>query len=303
MSDAPAHASGDGAVAFSEINQALKQRGDHYGTQARALMATVVAVSADDRLAETEGTLQELASRCAVRAILISQGTAASPPATVAGQIVELTGLKPRYVDNAVAALRLSSLPTLVWFRGGTPDLLHDLADLADRVVLDEIDPAPSWRQAVRLADRTAFSDLRWTRLTRWRTLMANFFDVPRVREAARTFQHLRIRGSDRVSADLYASWLRSTLSPTIAVDLTIDAARAPIEEVRLGNEEGSLLLRLSKSRTCIHMAYVVRGQAASVSAVSIGDQRLTSLMADELRVRARDVPFERAMAAALGIH
>jgi glucose-6-phosphate dehydrogenase assembly protein OpcA len=266
-------------------------------------MATVVAVSAVDRLAETEETLAELASRCAVRAILISQGTTTSPPATVAGQIVELAGLKPRYVDNAVAALRLSSLPTLVWFRGGTPDQLPDLADLADRVVLDEIDPVPSWRQAVRLADRTAFGDLRWTRLTRWRTLMAHFFDVPRVREAARTFDRLRIRGSDRVSADLYASWLRSALSPTIAVDFTIDDGRAPIEEVRFGNEEGSLLLRLSKSRTCVHMSHVVRGEAASASTVSIGDQRLASLMADELRVRARDAPFERAMVAALGVH
>jgi glucose-6-phosphate dehydrogenase assembly protein OpcA len=276
MNDVPAPAR-RGAVAFSEINEVLKQRSEHDGAHARALMATVVAVSAVDRLAETEETLAELASRCAVRAILISQGTTTSPPATVAGQIVELAGLKPRYVDNAVAALRLSSLPTLVWFRGGTPDLLPDLADLADRVVLDEIDPVPSWRQAVRLADRTAFGDLRWTRLTRWRTLMAHFFDVPRVREAARTFDRLRIRGSDRVSADLYASWLRSALSPTIAVDFTIDDGRAPIEEVRFGNEEGSLLLRL--------------------------DQRLASLMADELRVRARDAPFERAMVAALGVH
>jgi glucose-6-phosphate dehydrogenase assembly protein OpcA len=264
-------------------------------------MATVVAVSDEDRLTETEGVLQELASRCAVRAILISQGRAASPPATVAGQIVELTGLKPGYVDNAVAALRLASLPTLVWFRGGMPDLLSDLADLADRVVLDEIDPAPSWRQVLQLADRTAFGDLRWTRLTRWRTLMAHFFDLPRVREAARTFDHLRIRGSDRIAAELYASWLKSSLSSAIAVDLTIDAGRAPIEGIRLGNEGCSLLLRLSRSRTCVHTAFVVRGQPASASTASVGDQRLASLMADELRVRARDVSFERAMAAALG--
>ena len=302
MSSTPANASGGAAVAFSEINEVLQQRIAHHGAHARAQMATVVAVSAEDRLAETEDTLQELASTCAVRAILISQGTAASPPATVAGQIIELAGLKPRYVDNAVASLRLSSLPTLVWFRGGTPDLLSDLADLADRVVLDEIDPAPSWQQALRLADRTAFSDLRWTRLTRWRTLMAHFFDIPRVREAARPFNRLRIRGSDRVSADLYASWLRSSLSPAITSDFTIDVGRAPIEEIRLGNDEGSLLLRLSRSRTCVHTAFVERRQPASANTTSIGDQRLASLMADELRVRARDLTFERAIAAALGV-
>ena len=96
--------------------------------------------------------------------------------------------LKPQYVDNAVAALRLSSLPTLVWFRGGSQDLLGELAQLADRVVLDEIDPLASWKQSLTLLDRTAFSDLRWARLTRWRTLMAHFFDIPRVRHVARSF-------------------------------------------------------------------------------------------------------------------
>ena len=45
--------------------------------------------------------------------------------------------LAPRYLNNAVAALRLSSLPALVWWRGGSLDALDDLADLADRLVLD----------------------------------------------------------------------------------------------------------------------------------------------------------------------
>ena len=182
---------------------ALQQGGDRGTAHARALMATVVAVGPAERLSETEEALQHLASDCAIRAILISQGSVPAPPATVSGQIVGLAGLKPQYVDNAVAALRLSSLPTLVWFRGGSQDLLGELAELADRVVLDEIDPLASWRQSLTLLDRTAFSDLRWARLTRWRTLMAHFFDIPRVRDVARSFTHLHISGSDGAAAKL----------------------------------------------------------------------------------------------------
>ena len=96
--------------------------------------------------------------------------------------------MKPQFLNNAVAALRLSSLPTLVWWRGGSVDALEGVAELADRVVLDDDQPEATWARAVTLFEDSAFSDLRWARLTEWRALMAHFFDIPEVLAAAEIF-------------------------------------------------------------------------------------------------------------------
>ena len=192
-------------VPFNRIASAMVRGTCQDGGAMRALIATVVAVGPLARLSPAAETLRRLGDAGTVRGILISEGDNPAPPARVAGNTVSLEGLKPPYVNNAVAALRLSSLPTLVWWRGGRSDTLEALAGLADRVVLDEEEPLASWTRAVALFDESAFSDLRWTRLTQWRALMANFFDIPEVRAASPAFTRMRMpaptarrRGSSR---------------------------------------------------------------------------------------------------------
>ena len=136
-------------------------------------------------------------TRGGVRAISIAHGSATGTHARVSPSFVALEGVPPAFVDNAVAAIRLSSLPTLVWWRGGPVDVFDCVADLADRVVLDVEEPDDLWAHVVTILDRTAFSDLRWTRLTRWRSLMAQFFDIPSIASAASAFNHLRIEGAN----------------------------------------------------------------------------------------------------------
>ena len=94
---------------------------------------------------------------------------------------IAIAGLAPRYLNNAVAALRLSSLPAVVWWRGGSIEALDGLANLADRLVLDTVDPDAAWARADTLFERTALTDLRWTALTRWRAALAHLFDLPQV--------------------------------------------------------------------------------------------------------------------------
>ena len=64
------------------------------------------------------------------------------------------------YLNNAVAALRLSSLPTAVWWRGGNPEMLEGVANLADRMILDAEEPADVWARALpwRNTPRSAIS-------------------------------------------------------------------------------------------------------------------------------------------------
>ena len=105
--------------------------------------------------------LEQLGEAGGVRAILISEGEHTSPIARVTENAIAISGLAPRYLNNAVAALRLSSLPAVVWWRGGSVEALDGLANLADRLVLDTRRPGRrlgARRHAVRAhrADRSA---------------------------------------------------------------------------------------------------------------------------------------------------
>ena len=287
------------AVPFSHIAAAMARGACGDAGAMRALVATVVAIGPEDRLASAARTLQALGDAGTVRGILISEGDDPAPPAYVSGNTVTLYRLKPPYVNTAVAALRLSSLPTIVWWRGGRPDTIDTVADLADKIVLDEENPEAIWRRAVPLFADTAFSDVRWAKLTQWRALMAHFFDIPEVRAARSTFTTLTIACADTVSARLFASWLTSTLD--FAKGFTVDIREvrgAPVMvDVRLGDHDQELVLRLS-SEKCLETSVSVKGHRSASRVVSLSDVTPRRVLIEELRVRARDLAFERALRA-----
>jgi glucose-6-phosphate dehydrogenase assembly protein OpcA len=258
-------------------------------------IATVVIVGEPDRITDGAAALDEAPDRAAMRAILISTGRNPAPVVRQEQHAIVLEGLQPQFLNNALAALRLSSLPTLVWWRGGDPQRLEGLATLADRVVLDAEDPEPAWAAALSLFERSAFSDLRWTRLTRWRALMANFFDIPAVRFS--TFARLEIAGSDRHSARLFAGWMQASLGWGGGVALEYRESAGPgIQSIRLSGATQDLRLRLAASGTCVEAAAEGRQAPESTRTIPLGGQSLAALIDEELRVRARDYAFERAL-------
>jgi glucose-6-phosphate dehydrogenase assembly protein OpcA len=292
-------------IDFSAIDSVLSGAGADEAKRAAglALTATIVLAGPLERLDGAAAALQQLTD-VGVRTILISYGTSSEPAVRVADHVVALDGLRQDYLNNAVAALRLSSLPTLVWWRGGAPETLDGLASLADRLILDAEDPRPAWARAAVLAERTALSDLRWTRLTRWRALMSHFFDIPEVRDAAPAFDRLRVEGSDPYAARLFAGWLSSSLHWTggVTIDLCEVAGPDPITLVELGDDDEELTLRLGSSHRCVETSVRVHGHGGASRIVSLGDQGLAALIGEELRIRSRDTAFERAVAAAQGI-
>ena len=271
------------------------------------LIATVVIIGDNERLAAAAEALKQLGAADGVRVILISEGENTAPPARETGNAITIDGLAPRFLNNAVAGLRLSSLPAVVWWRGGSLDNLAGLAKLADRMILDARDPEPAWRQAERLVERTALSDLRWTQLTRWRSAIAHLFDLSQVRDAMRTFHTLTIEAIDPHAARLYAGWLRSCLQWGPDVSIAISAARkptkgqveTPLERVRL---EGTGVAITAHRNTKDCLIASVDGHDTSARVVPLGDGTLNGLIAEELGIRTRDVAFEHALASALEI-
>jgi len=291
-------------VSFAEIESALAGSSvDTPRAGGAALTATVVVAGPRNRLVEAAQAIGALKD-VGVRSVLISYGDDPEPAVRVAGHAVALEGLRPDYLNNAVAALRLSSLPTLVWWRGGGTKDIEGLAALADRLVLDAEEPRDVWKSIENLAQRTAVSDLRWARLTRWRALMAHFFDIPEVCAAASGFSTLRVEGSDRPAMCLFAGWILSILGSgqRIVPDLHEQASLAPIEAVALGDGTQQLLLRMAANRTCVQTVAEVSNLPLAARTVSLGDQRLAALLSEELRIRARDLAFERAVAASRAV-
>jgi glucose-6-phosphate dehydrogenase assembly protein OpcA len=295
-------------VPFAEIEATLSrlvQDGRRRSrAPARALIATVVVVAEPARLVAAADALAQLGEARGVRTILISEGGEPSPTALVTEHSIAISGLAPRYIDNAVASLRLSSLPALVWWRGGSIEALDDVAGLADRLVLDTESPDETWARAETFLEKTAVTDLRWTRLTRWRALLAHLFDLPRVREAAAGFRRLSIDAADVPAARLFAGWLRASLrwpdSNQISIRQASSDGKSPLERVHLEGERLTITLQASSSGTCLQASITSEdGVDARARVVPLGDGALTALIGEELGIRTRDLAFERALRAA----
>ncbi len=268
-------------------------------TPARALVATVIVVGPPERLIAPAEALEQL-SDLGVRAILISEGTQSEPHARVTENAVAVSGLSSRYLNNAVAALRLSSLPAAVWWRGGSTEALGDLAELADRLIMDVPQPDELWASAVKLFERTALTDLRWAALTRWRAALAHLFDLPNVRRGAASLKRVQIDTADRPSGRLFAGWLKSSLpwpaGATIEIRSSSTEAAAPLGCVSLDCGGVPVTLKIREGRPCFE---ATAGSGESERVVPTGDVSLSGLIGEELGVRTRDFAFERALIAA----
>jgi glucose-6-phosphate dehydrogenase assembly protein OpcA len=266
---------------------------------ARAKSATVVVVGPSARLIEAAGALSGEGDSGAVMVVLIATESQPAPAVESQPDVISIGGLRPEYVNNAIAGVRLSSLPTVVWWRGGRPEALDGVGTLADRVVLDAEEPGLLWARLPSLFEQTAFTDLRWTRLTLWRAAMAHFFDLPQVRQAASAFEHLTICGSDHYQCGLFAGWLDSSLGWNRRIVPRVQSGDAPLESVSLGGGGAELELKLLPG-DCLDAQVRLAAHALASRVVSLGDQSLHTLMSEELRVRSRDLAFERAVVSTL---
>lgn len=271
------------------------------GTAPRALAATVVAIVPEGHHDEASDVLARLRQASAVQPIVISLGDRADAPREEHDGVVVFKGLLPRYLNNAVASLRLSSLPAMGWWRAPDRGQLTDLAVLVDRLVLDVPDPIPHWREIPELARRTAVSDLRWARLTRWRDLLAQYFDLPDLRAHAVPFDAAAITGSETADMALFAGWLRARLPGGATLKVTaapVDGA--PLEQVRLTGAAGCVTLAHLADSACLRTSVEADDRPSSTRIVPAGDVGLDVLLRGELRIRSRDLAFEDAAREAL---
>src|SRR4029450_3242030 len=96
---------------------------------------TLVAVGPSERLADVSATLATDDDDGGLHVVRITTDGPGSASGDDRSDVATIGGLRPEYVNNAIAAVRLSSLPTIVWWRGGPVEGLGGVAALADRGV------------------------------------------------------------------------------------------------------------------------------------------------------------------------
>lgn len=223
----------------------LAESGEIMGALARAASMTLLVTAGDGTVADAAiPILDDLADAHPHRAILLvsDEGTD-RPRARLAGHVRRAEDGEPgRYweeirlvsparslhqVMGAVASLTLPNLPVQNWwtreprFDG---DLYTYAVEVSDRILVDSsrfADPTrslPRMEEAVAAAHGTvAFADLSWTRLTPWRTLIAEFFDPPAHLALLDSIERVALEyvvkeGGEVAQALLLLGWLASRL-------------------------------------------------------------------------------------------
>lgn len=129
-------------------------------------------------------------------------------------------------VPSIVTSLLVPDVPSVLWWKSamdGKDVVLHDLARVVDRVLIDSCDsPAggtlPAWCRFMNEHEHCTFGDLAWTRLTGWRSVIANAFNPPELRAQLAVLDALTIDYSRKPlqsglsQALLLAGWFAAKL-------------------------------------------------------------------------------------------
>ncbi len=153
--------------------------------------------------------------------------------------LIRLRGEVVRHAESVVLPLLLPDAPVAVWWPTNPPDdpAADPLGALGQRRITDAAAATRARTKAMDLqcaAYAKGNTDLAWTRLTRWRALLAAALDQ----------QPLAVRGAsvtaERISpsADLLVAWLADRLD----VPVSRHSSGGPgITEVVLGTDEGDI--------------------------------------------------------------
>jgi glucose-6-phosphate dehydrogenase assembly protein OpcA len=145
--------------------------------------------------------------------------------------LLRLYGFLAQHAEAAVLPLLVPDTPVVTWWPGAAPRLpaAESLGALAQRRITDAAGDADPIGALERLAEgyRPGDTDLSWTRVTPWRSLLAAALDEPHEDITAATIE----AAPDNPSAVLLGAWLAGRLG----VRCEVSPSRGPgITAVRL---------------------------------------------------------------------
>jgi glucose-6-phosphate dehydrogenase assembly protein OpcA len=166
-----------------------------------------------------------------VRVDLLEQEATRGRPSIVFECVtVDVSTENEHQLASIASPLLVPDLPDFLWWSADTAKggaLFSELVDISDRLIVDSA-VAPHAASAIRAlldftrrpGDPAALSDFAWARLTPWRRLTTQFFDVPAalpildlIDEATITYARSPHQHSGFTGALLFAGWLGSRLN------------------------------------------------------------------------------------------
>lgn len=236
--------------------QAAHETDDEEAVMRARVANLLVFVRSESALAEVEAMLRELTSVHPCRVLLMhgdseaedrdielsvesffqSEKSKSAKRLCCEEIILQACGKFVAELPSASLPLLVPDLSTFIWWRAApqvSDKVFHRLLRASDRLIIDSAEfanPAGDLAETNKLfaeefAAGVGVSDLNWARLTSWRGLLADFFDVPAYQASLDRIETVRIEYVEPASAPqtiapqalLFAGWLASRLGWQLA--------------------------------------------------------------------------------------
>jgi glucose-6-phosphate dehydrogenase assembly protein OpcA len=176
--------------------------------------------------------------------------------------VLRVRGRARHHLDSVVEPFTLPDLPVVVWMPSRLPALGDPLLDVADRLVVDSRavpEAGDVLGRIAALTRRRPVTDLSWTRLAPWRSLLAGLFEGSVNRPFLAGVNRVDVAGNHGPRY-LLGGWLLRRLRlarPSVSL--------APAEHVSIR------LTAVSEGRTGTFVVERVGGERAIESCIDIG--------------------------------
>ena len=286
----------------AQISAALLKARRNAGSPSMGMVLTLIVVCDEKDYAEAleASTLAGREHPARILLVVIAGGRLSSLDAEVRmgegtpGEVVviRMRGPVGAHPASVIRPLLLPDSPVVVWWPGPCPasPANEELSGLAVRRLTDAAAVVRSRAALLERAKsyRPGDTDLAWTRLTRWRGLLAAALDQYPARIKAVTVE--AVRGNP--SAELLATWLQTRLK----LPVRAQASDGPgITAVRMTTAAGDIAITRPDG---LLASYAVPGQPERL--VALKRREITDLISEELRRLDDDPVYEGAVKALL---
>ncbi|HKO63103.1 MAG TPA: glucose-6-phosphate dehydrogenase assembly protein OpcA [Pyrinomonadaceae bacterium] len=259
------------------------------------------------------------------------------------GEQITLTAYGKFVVELPSAALPLlvSDLLTFLYWRDDVntaDEVFQKLLGAADRLVIDSAEFREPTRELTHINEvfqlaaqrNVGISDLNWERLTLWRALLADFYDVPEYQTSLDRVESVQVdyvgfespNESLPPQALLFVGWLATRLGWklqatnrghsfkfTAADDRTVSvelkgvtvSTRKPgrLARIEIKSEDASFLVALGEDNTHILAEARIGSKVKRGRVLPVRNRSLAQLLAREMEILGNDRVYQEAVAMA----
>lgn len=262
---------------------------------------------------------------------------------------LEARGKFASELPSAAIPLLVPDLPVFLWWHDVTQfsdDCFLPLSHAAERLVIDSVDLSAGNLDlnvvaqlfSRKSSEAIAVSDINWARLTSWRALLANFYDIQEYRAALADLSSVRIdyvgpaANVEGIATQplLMAGWLASRLNWSIESDsaagdrtsllarteaggeigLELTRVEGPaikpgrLAKVELKSKSGNASFTVRRADNGLHLETeaMIEGRSCPGRTLPVRNRSTAQLLSREMEILNRDTTYEAAVRVAARI-